>query len=208
MMQIANIGAGQDIEGLELVKQGVDQRGIFLRIDLDRLGRDARAAASPAPSGSASAPLKKKAIRRMTMTNPNNRVIAIVLALVLAAGSAGAALFATERGDEPGKGRRRVQAGLLARPRREVDGRKDGHGRGRPPVPEQRLGGRRPLLVLLRHGEDQPVPGSRFQVLSEVPRREPRQRVGRRGQVQHDPHRPGAWPRTGKPEYQTDHRVL
>jgi hypothetical protein len=60
MMQIANIGAGQDIEGLELVKQGVDQRGIFLRIDLDRLGRDARAAASPAPSGSASAPLKKK----------------------------------------------------------------------------------------------------------------------------------------------------
>lgn len=51
MMQIANIGAGQDIEGLELVKQGVDQRGIFLRIDLDRLGRDARAAASPAPSG-------------------------------------------------------------------------------------------------------------------------------------------------------------
>jgi hypothetical protein len=60
MMQIANIGAGQDIEGLELVKQGVDQRGIFLRIDLDRLGRDARAAASPAPSGNTGAPLKKK----------------------------------------------------------------------------------------------------------------------------------------------------
>jgi hypothetical protein len=57
MMQIANIGTGQDIEGLELVKQGVDQRGIFLRIDLDRLGRDARAEASPAPSGT---PRKKK----------------------------------------------------------------------------------------------------------------------------------------------------
>lgn len=57
MMQIANLGAGQDIEGLELVKQGVDQRGIFLRIDLDRMGRDARASASPASSGT---PKKKR----------------------------------------------------------------------------------------------------------------------------------------------------
>ncbi|MCK7483001.1 MAG: hypothetical protein M0C28_42195 [Candidatus Moduliflexus flocculans] len=50
MMQIANLGSGQDAEGIELVKQGVDARGIFLKIDLDRLGRDARTAA-PAPAG-------------------------------------------------------------------------------------------------------------------------------------------------------------
>jgi hypothetical protein len=60
MMQIANLGAGQDIEGVEIVKQGVDQKDLFLRIDLDRMGRDARAAASPAPSGNVGAPLKKK----------------------------------------------------------------------------------------------------------------------------------------------------
>ena len=42
MMQIANLGAGQDVEGVELIKQGVDSRGIFLKIDLDRMGRDAR----------------------------------------------------------------------------------------------------------------------------------------------------------------------
>ncbi|MBP1770119.1 MAG: hypothetical protein H6P96_737 [Candidatus Aminicenantes bacterium] len=44
MMQIANLGSGQDVEGVELVKQGVDARGIFLKIDLDRMGRDARPA--------------------------------------------------------------------------------------------------------------------------------------------------------------------
>jgi hypothetical protein len=60
LMQIANLGVGQDVEGLEIVKQGVDQRGIFLRIDLDRLGRDARAAAAPAPSGTAGTPQKKR----------------------------------------------------------------------------------------------------------------------------------------------------
>lgn len=42
MMQIANLGSGQDVEGVELIKQGVDSRGIFLKIDLDRMGRDAR----------------------------------------------------------------------------------------------------------------------------------------------------------------------
>jgi Putative zinc-finger len=60
LMQIANLGAGHDIEGLDIVKQGVDQRGIFLRIDLDRLGRDARAAAVPASPGSAGTPKKKR----------------------------------------------------------------------------------------------------------------------------------------------------
>ena len=61
LMQIANLGAGQDVEGLQIVKQGVDQRGIFLRIDLDRLGRDARASAPPASSGDGGTPRKKKA---------------------------------------------------------------------------------------------------------------------------------------------------
>lgn len=60
LMQIANLGAGQDVEGLEIVKQGVDQRGIFLRIDLDRMGRDARAAVPPAPAAGAGTPKNKK----------------------------------------------------------------------------------------------------------------------------------------------------
>ena len=42
MMQIANLEAGQDVDGVELVKQGVDSGGIFLKIDLDRMARDAR----------------------------------------------------------------------------------------------------------------------------------------------------------------------
>ena len=52
--------AKRSIEGLEIVKQGVDQRGIFLRIDLDRLGRDARAATPPASSGTAGKPKTKR----------------------------------------------------------------------------------------------------------------------------------------------------
>jgi len=42
MMQIANLESGQDLEGVELIRQGVDSRGLFLKIDLDRMGRDAR----------------------------------------------------------------------------------------------------------------------------------------------------------------------
>jgi hypothetical protein len=42
MMQIANLGSGQEAEGIELIKQGVDNRSIFLKIDLDRMARDAR----------------------------------------------------------------------------------------------------------------------------------------------------------------------
>jgi hypothetical protein len=54
MMQIANLESGQDVEGVELVKQGVDARGIFLKIDLDRMGRDARPAVTvPGAPGSA-----------------------------------------------------------------------------------------------------------------------------------------------------------
>jgi len=56
MMQIANLESGQDLEGVELIKQGVDRNGLFLRIDVDRMGRDARAqAAAPGKA----APVKK-----------------------------------------------------------------------------------------------------------------------------------------------------
>jgi hypothetical protein len=61
MMQIANLGSGQDVEGVELIKQGVDRRGIFLKIDLDRMGRDARGAVDPAsPAGETKLPKKNK----------------------------------------------------------------------------------------------------------------------------------------------------
>jgi len=49
MMQIANLESGQDIEGVDLIKQGVDRGGIFLKIDLDRMTRDARGGAPSAP---------------------------------------------------------------------------------------------------------------------------------------------------------------
>jgi hypothetical protein len=58
LMQIANLEAGQDLDGVELIKQGVDRKGIFLKIDLDRMGRDARGKA--APSGVAPGPKKSK----------------------------------------------------------------------------------------------------------------------------------------------------
>ena len=38
LMQIANLDAGNDVDGVELVKQGVRDKGIFLRIDLSRMG--------------------------------------------------------------------------------------------------------------------------------------------------------------------------
>jgi len=43
LMQIANLEAGHDLEGVELVKQGVDSRGLILKIDLARMSRDAAA---------------------------------------------------------------------------------------------------------------------------------------------------------------------
>ncbi len=59
MMQIANLGSGQDVEGLELVRQGVERRGILLKIDLTRMSRNAAPAARPqtrtAPSGGSTA---------------------------------------------------------------------------------------------------------------------------------------------------------
>jgi Putative zinc-finger len=56
MLQIANLEAGQDLEGVDLIKQGVDRKGLFLRIDLDRMGRGARA---PAAGPAAALPVKK-----------------------------------------------------------------------------------------------------------------------------------------------------
>jgi hypothetical protein len=47
MMQIANLESGQDLEGVELVKQGVDRKGLFLKIDLERLAREAGGSAAP-----------------------------------------------------------------------------------------------------------------------------------------------------------------
>jgi hypothetical protein len=47
MLQIANLESGQDLEGVELVRQGVDEKDIFLKIDLDRMGREARSPAVP-----------------------------------------------------------------------------------------------------------------------------------------------------------------
>lgn len=56
LMQIANLESGQDLEAVDLIKQGVDSKGILLKIDLSRMGRDARARTSPA----AGAPGPKK----------------------------------------------------------------------------------------------------------------------------------------------------
>ena len=58
LMQIANLESGQDLEGVDLIKQGVDRQGIFLKIDLDRMGRGARGPA--APSGEIPGPKKSK----------------------------------------------------------------------------------------------------------------------------------------------------
>jgi hypothetical protein len=49
MMQIANLGAGNDLEGVELVKQGVRQNGVFLKIDLTRMAAKANGLQAPPP---------------------------------------------------------------------------------------------------------------------------------------------------------------
>lgn len=58
MMQIANLESGQDLDGVEMIKQGVDRKGLFLKIDLDRMAREAREGA-PAPQGQRPGPSKK-----------------------------------------------------------------------------------------------------------------------------------------------------
>jgi hypothetical protein len=52
MMQIANLESGQDVDGIELIKQGVDRGGIFLKIDLDRMARDASGPSAAVPKTS------------------------------------------------------------------------------------------------------------------------------------------------------------
>ena len=52
LMQIANLESGQDLDGVELIKQGVDRRGLFLKIDLDRMSRAARGGAAGTPKKS------------------------------------------------------------------------------------------------------------------------------------------------------------
>jgi hypothetical protein len=47
LLQIANLESGQDLEAVELIKQGVDSKGIFLKIDLARMNSDARGRTSP-----------------------------------------------------------------------------------------------------------------------------------------------------------------
>ncbi len=49
LLQIANLEAGQDLEAVEIVKQGVEQTGLFLKIDLSQMARDAR---GPVPKAS------------------------------------------------------------------------------------------------------------------------------------------------------------
>jgi hypothetical protein len=51
MMQIANLESGQDLEGVELVKQGVDRKGLLLKIDLDRMSRESSGGPAAAPAG-------------------------------------------------------------------------------------------------------------------------------------------------------------
>lgn len=57
LMQIANLEAGQDLDGVEMIKQGVDRKSLFLKIDLDRMAREARGDGQPVPP--ASRPAKK-----------------------------------------------------------------------------------------------------------------------------------------------------
>jgi len=62
MMQIANLESGQDLDGVELVKQGVDRTGIFLKIDLDRMTRDSRDATGAGKPSGAAGPIKKSQV--------------------------------------------------------------------------------------------------------------------------------------------------
>jgi len=47
MMQIANLSAGKDLDGVDIVKQGIEQKGIFLKIDLTRMALNARGPQEP-----------------------------------------------------------------------------------------------------------------------------------------------------------------
>jgi hypothetical protein len=49
LLQIANLEAEQDLEAVEFVQRGVEEKGIFLKIDLTQMARNAR---GPAPKAS------------------------------------------------------------------------------------------------------------------------------------------------------------
>ncbi len=54
MMQIANLSAGQEVEGVEMVRSGVETKGIFLKIDLTKMA--AASAGAPKRPGTAGKP--------------------------------------------------------------------------------------------------------------------------------------------------------
>jgi hypothetical protein len=51
LLQIANLEAGQNLDAVEIVKEGVEQTGLFLKIDLTRMARDAGGPAPKKASG-------------------------------------------------------------------------------------------------------------------------------------------------------------
>jgi len=57
MLQIANLEEGQDLEGVELVKQGVDRQSLLLRIDLSRM--TGSAGSGPARPETGRAPVRR-----------------------------------------------------------------------------------------------------------------------------------------------------
>lgn len=59
MMQIANLGAGKDLDGVEIVKGGIEQKGIFLKIDLTRMAMNARGPQAPSPRAGREAAVRK-----------------------------------------------------------------------------------------------------------------------------------------------------
>lgn len=59
MMQIANLGAGKDLDGVEIVKGGIEQKGIFLKIDLTRMAMNARGLQEPSPRAGREAAVRK-----------------------------------------------------------------------------------------------------------------------------------------------------
>jgi len=49
LLQIANLESEQDLTAVELVKQGVDRKGVLLKINLTEMGRSGRKPSEPAP---------------------------------------------------------------------------------------------------------------------------------------------------------------
>ncbi len=52
LLQIANLEAGQDLEAVEIVKDGVEQTSLFLKIDLTQMARDTRGSIPKTPGRS------------------------------------------------------------------------------------------------------------------------------------------------------------